>query len=211
MRNDDPIYQIVLDDYRSPRYSSTTRPYYGTIADIRRMMFELSMNNHTRVRYAETIEAVNNYDHDPKAVHHMAGSEFPILTPMTKTHRHNFVMSDVSWHYTGISGAVFPARAESVHVDQILLQHGNMLYRCAKVEFHALAFCFQVCGWVNVHNEMRGFPAQIIYDSGMGYQMSLYTHLESYAETDHARAVQDCGMLSHNDLSTLCVDILGEV
>lgn len=94
MKCDEPFFRIDLEDYASPRYSSTTRPYYGTKQDIQTVLFELSLNSHTRIRYGETIEAFKVYDRNPNATHHMAGVEFPILTSMTHVHRQNFVMSD---------------------------------------------------------------------------------------------------------------------
>ena len=211
MNSDNPILKIQLEDYGLPRYSSISRSYYGTKQDIHRLMFRLAANNWTRTRYAEMIEAVDSYNLDPDIVHNVAGSEYPILTPLNKIHSKNFSLHDLSWNCIGHSGAVYPARTESVQVEQVLLQQGTTIHRCARVTFYELTFCMQVFGWMSLGNEIKGFPGQVTYTPQYGHEMCLYMHLESYAQEERGHAMQDCGRLSQDDLSTLCVDLLGEV
>ena len=57
--NEKQFYEIRLEDYSFPRYSSAIKSYYGTREDIDRLIAYLKDDDNLRVRYSETIELLN--------------------------------------------------------------------------------------------------------------------------------------------------------
>ncbi len=210
MKNHEDIFEICLEDYTQPRYTSAIRTYYGTEHEIRDLMDRLrNSTNGAAVRYNETIEAVDQYDLDDELTHTVAGQTLPVLKPVEEICRLKTQLSNHYWNYTTYSGAVFSCYASKIDVCQVLIATDSGYERCVKADFTGLCINHHGIGWVNPCNRFKGFPGMVTYDG----EHSTVTLLTS--QTHYEPAELDVAMADIMDISTIRIpvataDILGE-
>lgn len=203
------MYCIYLEDYAYPRSHSKLRAYIGTKTEIRVLMAHLSADAHTALRYGETIAAVDCHDINPDVIHHMAGQEMKVLEPVQVLFDRKFKMQDFSWIHNGHTNSKIPAKVSSLEVYQMLVQLGNQLIRCARLNFEDFAVCVPGIGWVLPQSRILGFPGMVQYIEPDKYQATLFAEMETYDSSEIIQAIKDANALKEKDYEVLCDDILG--
>lgn len=210
--NDKQFYRTYLEDYSFPRHASVVKPYYGTEEDIFNFIHNLASDDWTAKRYKEIIDAACAYDTDDDpfdTVATIAGQVHPVMTPVQEIGRFETNLTNQSWIYTNYHGEVFPCRATSVDVCQVLLQTDNGYDRCMKVKLTGFTVCYHSIGWVELTYAMKGFPGIITYD-GKHHTMNLLVCLDRYTFDELATAASDLVDTSRIDLAAITGDILAE-
>ena len=203
------MYEIKLEDYRYPRYTSAIRAYYGTMEDIINLMAYLSDNDCTRTRYRETIEAAEYYDQDPEIKHNVAGQLFPVLTQVVEVARFEIQFSTKNWSYTAHNGAVYPCCAENVYACQSLIRTEEGYQRCLRASASGLSICRASLGWICPNDAIMGFPGMVTWD-GKHHTMNMSVPVAHYSFEQQDRAFADVTDINSIDLSVIVGDILAE-
>ena len=206
--NEKQFYEIRLEDYSFPRYSSAIKSYYGTREDINRLIAYLKDDDNLRVRYGETIQAVESYDGTNVPVHNVAGHEVPILIPVREVSRFETQLTDQSWFYLAHGNEVYPCRADTVDVCQILIRTCSDYVRCLRAEVSNLLICYHILGWIHHNDLTKGFPG-IITPDGDRHIMNLLAPVKHYTLDQQAQATADMAAINKNDLSVFSADMIG--
>lgn len=206
--NNKQLYEIRLEDYSFPRHMSAVKSYYGTMDNITALAEHLNADDDTRVRYNETIEAVKNYDGTNVPVHNVAGHEVPILIPVREISRFETQLTDQSWFYLAHGNEVYPCRADTVDVCQILIRTSSDYVRCLRAEVSNLLICYHILGWIQHNDLTKGFPG-IITPDGDRHIMNLFAPIKHYTLDQQAQATADMAAINKNDLSVFSADMIG--
>ena len=206
------FYRTYLEDYSFPRHASVVKPYYGTEEDLENFINHLASDGWTSKRYKEYIEAAYTYDTDDDpyvTVASIAGQIYPVMTPVREIGRFETTLSSQKWIYTNYHGKVFPCRAASVDVCQVLLQTDHGYERCLKVKLTGFSVCYHTIGWVELTGDTKGFPGVVTYD-GNNHTMTLFVSQDIYSFDEMATAASDLVDTNCIDLAAITADILGE-
>ena len=206
------FYKTYLEDYSFPRYASVVKPYYGTEEDIYNFITKLADDEWTNKRYREIIEAVYAYDTDGdpfETVATIVGQVNPVMTPMEKIGHFETNLANHSWVYTNYYGKVFPCRANSIDVCQILLRTNKGYERCMKVKINGFSVCYHSAGWIALYRNTNSFPGIVTYD-GKSHTMNLMIAVDNYSFNELAVAASDLVDVNCIDMGAITADILGE-
>ena len=210
MLNREEIYEICLEDYTKPRYTSAIQTYYGTEDEIRDLMERLrNSTNGAAVRYSETIEAVEYYDLDNELTHTVAGQTLPILKPVEEVCRIETQINNQYWNYQTYEGAIIRCYASRVDVSQCLIATDSGYERCVKASFTGLGVHHHGIGWVNPCNHFKGFPGMVIFD-GERATATLFASQMHYDPEELDAAMADTMDVTKIRPSVAVADILGE-
>lgn len=207
--NEKQFYEIRLEDYSFPRYSSAIKSYYGTREDIDRLIAHLKDDDNLRVRYSETIEAVESYDGTNVPVHSVAGQIFPILTPVEEVCRFETQLADQNWTYVNQQDEVYPCKASTVEVCQNLIRTENGYERCLKVKTFGICISYQGYGWVCPNGVIKGFPGTVTFHDNFRHSMNLFVSQAHYSVDEFAQAMADMVNTDRIDLTAIAADIVG--
>lgn len=210
MLNREEIYEICLEDYTKPRYTSAIQTYYGTEDEIRNLMERLrNSTNGAAVRYNETIEAVEYYDLDNELTHTVAGQTLPILKPVEEVCRVETQINNQYWNYQTYEGSIIRCYASRVDVSQCLIATDSGYERCVKASFAGLGVHHHGVGWVNPCNHFKGFPGMIVFD-GERATATLFASQMHYDPEELDVAMADTMDATKIRPSVAVADILGE-
>lgn len=210
MLNREEIFEICLEDYTQPRYTSAIRTYYGTVDEIRDLMDRLrNSTNGTAVRYNETINAVKYYDLDDEITHTVAGQTLPALKPVEELCRFETQLANRYWNYTTYDGSIFPCYASQIDVCQSLIATDSGYERCVKASFAGLCVYHHGVGWVNPCNHFKGFPGMVTFD-GERAIATLFASQMHYEPEELDVAMADMMDVAKIRPSVAAADILGE-
>ncbi len=207
--NNKQFYEIQLEDYSSPRYTSAAKAYYGTWQDILALIDRLRQNEDTSARYSEIIEAVETYDKDNVPNHTVAGKIYPILFPVREVCRFETRLMNPTWNFNAYNGGIYPCRADAVAVCQNLIRTENGYERCLKARVKGLDICFQRFGWSYSTDVVWGFPGIVTWDNDL-HSLNLFVSQQQYGFNELAQATADVADIGRIDLAVMVADILGE-
>lgn len=202
------LYEIRLEDYSFPRHSSAIKSYYGTWDDIGNLINHLNGDTNTRVRYRETIEGVQNYDEAQVPVHNVAGHILPVLTPVQEVSRFETQLTDQHWFYRAHGDEVYPCKADTLDICQILVHTGSDYVRCLRVQTYNLRICYHGLGWIHPNDMVKGFPG-IITPEDNRHTMNLFAPLQHYTLDKLTQATADLTGISMTDLTVFSADMVG--
>lgn len=202
------LYEIRLEDYTFPRYASAIKSYYGTREDIDRLINHLNNNPNTCVRYRETIEAVESYDGTNVPVHNVAGQILPILTPVQEVSRFETQLTDQHWFYLAHGDKVYPCKADTLDICQILVHTDSDYVRCLRAQASNLRICYQGLGWIHPNALIKGFPG-IITLRDKQHTMNLFAPLQHYTPDQLTQATADLTGNSMMDLAMFSAEMVG--
>lgn len=206
------FYKIYLEDYSFPRYASVVKPYYGTEDEVYDFISNLEKDEWTKKRYREIIEAAYAYetDGDPyQTVATIAGQILPVATPVEEIGRFETTLTNHSWIYTDYYGKVFPCRADSIDVCQVLLRTDRGYERCAKVKLTGFSVCYHSAGWIELCRSTKGFPGVVTFD-GKHHIMNLMVCMDGYGFDELASAASDLVDANCINMAEITAEFLGE-
>jgi hypothetical protein len=198
-----PYYVIQLEDYTLPSYLPFPKTYYGTLDQIRQLIYLLASEEWTREYYTSTISAMDSFDFgNLAAVHDVAGHMERLLTPVGELCRSTYLCGGAQWYYTDQYGCALPAKAELVDVEQVLLQDGDRYLRCGKFRFEGLSNAMPMNGWDLHDGYCEGLPNMGQYFEPGAIQMRLFVLEQEYAnETTARKDMATEGLLDYSRVS----------
>jgi hypothetical protein len=198
-----PYYVIQLEDYTLPSYLPFPKTYYGTLDQIRQLIYLLASEEWTREYYTSTISAMDSFDFgNLAAVHDVAGHMERLLTPVGELCRSAYLCGGAQWYYTDQYGCALPAKAELVDVEQVLLQDGDRYLRCGKFRFEGLSNAMPMNGWDLHDGYCEGLPNMGQYFEPGAIQMRLFVLEQEYAnETTARKDMATEGLLDYSRVS----------
>lgn len=198
-----PYYVIQLEDYTLPSYLPFSKTYYGTLDQIRQLIYLLASEEWTREYYTSTISAMDSFDFgNLAAVHDVAGHMERLLPPVGDLCRSAYLCGGAQWYYTDQYGCALPAKAELVDVEQVLLQDGDRYLRCGKFRFEGLSNAMPMNGWDLHDGYCEGLPNMGQYFEPGAIQMRLFVLEQEYAnETTARKDMATEGLLDYSRVS----------
>ena len=203
-------YQMYLEDYRFPRTSANVRPYYGTMEDFLGLTTRMAEQDGPKVRYADTIDALESYHMDHNITHWIAGHNLPLLTPVEDLCRYDITLKNQQWEYHCYNGSIYKLRAQEVRVSQILFRKPDGLERCLKASFTGLQVSVPKIGWFFPDISIQGFPGIVTWENDI-HTVHLLTSQQLYHPDALEQAKTDMVYPGKISLSHAVGDILGEM
>ena len=203
LMNQEQYYSVRLAHTVYPDCTTVVKEYFGTLEQIRQLIYLLASEEWTREYYTSTISAMDSFDFgNLAAVHDVAGRKERLLTPVCELCRSAYLCGGAQWYYTDQYGCVLPAKAELVDVEQVLLQDGDRYLRCGKFRFEGLFNAMPLNGWTLRDGYCEGVSHIGQYFEPGAIQMRLFVLEQEYANETTAR--QDMateGLLDYTHVS----------
>lgn len=204
------LFRIQLEDYSSPRCTHAMSDYYGTLEDMNSLKNYLKSMEGTKIRYGETINALEYFDLDEEITHRVAGKEVRLLTPSTLYGQFDTVLTDHYFEYRGgldPYSPSYPCYVSRAEVSQVLVGMGAGYARCIKAKLFGLKIRLHGTGWSVV--PIKGFPGIVTWD-GESYCTNLFIVGGCYLHDDFNGAAAATANPETIDLSCVVENILGE-
>lgn len=81
----DKYYQLVLDDYSKPSFTSFPKQYYGTLSQIDELFTAMKRNSRVSEKYHQILSTYDRYlNGETDITHNVAYEEIPFLTPVER-------------------------------------------------------------------------------------------------------------------------------
>lgn len=205
----DQIYELNLEDYSCPRYTSAIKPYYGTMDEIIEFMIRLENHPEAYSRYKETLDAAEYYDLDNDVTHTIAGQTLPILNPVEEISRLETIRQDARWEYKAYNGTLYPCYASEIEMRQSLVETKLGYELCVQANITGLLVCFPGIGWMCPNSFIRGFPGMVSFEDNT-HHMALAVSQMHYEFDERDLAMADATNPNSVDPACLVADIIAE-
>lgn len=198
-------YRIELDDPATPSFCTFAKNYFGTVFDISDVMDRMAQSG----RYPDTVQAFTSFkDGDTEAAHTVCFHKERLMNPCELIMKEHFVLNDVLWKHENVWESTYHMRADQICVDQILLQEGELYYRCIRPVFTCLEYTTDINrDRKPVGPKIWGNKAIMQYLCG-DHAIALYVLEERYSDLDTAMA--HMGKPDLLDYSKICDEIFGD-
>ena len=196
-------YSIELDCMTRPDGELMIKEFFGTLEQIGELIGIIAADDWVSECYASTIRAWKQFQKGNLGVTHVVGSETKrLLTPVNELCRSKFLIDRPQWTYEDRYGCILRAAADMVDVEQVLLQDGNRLIRCARYWFEGLQNVESPKGWKLFAGNSRGIPYMVESDEEGIASLRLFVQEQLYAEEKTAlQDMQQMDKLNYRQLS----------
>lgn len=205
-----PYYELSLDDYSSPSFCSSAKPFHGRLSDIQSLIDALASDNQKGI-HDELIAAFAAFqkgDHNVSL--RVAYQTQPLLVQEDLIAYEDFSFENLSWEHINIWGSPRQLKASSVDVSQIVVRQGKWYIRCIRPVFKSLMYrnpSAPVSEWRPVGNRFWGYP-HLLEVRGEYTYSRLFIQQAVYE--DEQDAIHDLKDESKIDFSPVCDEIFGD-
>lgn len=208
--NKEQLYMVMLEDYSKPRYLEGGRPYVGTRDELEAFADKLDGNPYTTQRYKDLIQGIRHYDTDPTAQHNVGGLSYQVMQPVEEVYRREFTLENHKWTYETCQENLYRVSADLVGISQILVKMDNYYLRCSRAIFYGLQVAYPHAGWVQLLDDIFGFPEMIQLEDREGprLSMSLAIGQRLYGLNNKEAAYNSMAGLLDYDMTDVTRDIL---
>ena len=198
-------YRVELDDPAIPSASSFSKSYFGPVSDIAAVMERMAQSG----CYPDTVQAFAAFkDGDTDATHSVCFHREKLMNPCTLIQNEHFILNKVTWEHESVWECIYCMAADCICVDQILLQEGELYYRCIRASFSNLEYQRDSDGkWEQIGPKIWGNKAIMQYFCG-DHSIALYVLEERYSDLDTAMA--HMGKPDLLDYGRICDEIFGD-
>ena len=165
------FYQLQLDDHATPAYISFSKPYYGTLEEIRAFVAALEQNEKCRNCHESLITAFHAYENgDIGAKHNVAYQEIPLLIPVKVSKRRSLTLPEHKWTHMNIWECPYELRCQELQVEQVWIEAENLYVRCVRARFKNLELQSIVNDdWGALTDGFWGYPHILEYEEPYVY------------------------------------------
>ncbi len=130
-------FRIQLDDPATPGFCSFPKNYFGTLADIQKVVEKMSEDG----VYQDTAKAFQQFcGGDTTATHTVCYNPTQLMHPVELIAKERFDLGEVSWTHKNIYDCDYRLRAKYVSAEQILFAEGDSYYRCVRPYFQGVEY-----------------------------------------------------------------------
>ena len=200
-------YALTLDNYFSPSFVSSTKPYYGTLDGIKTFVEALDYEKHKT-----TVDAFHEYlEGNTAATHNVAYTKHTLLEPVTYIKDAFLYLTDEEWDFKNAWGCIYKMRVKSAHMNAILIKDGDRYVRCVSPVMEELFYRSELIDddrWSSVKN-VWGHPGILVFDDEKAdvIRSSLYLPEKQYDDVKLAVAGLDTEKVN---LDIICEDIIAD-
>lgn len=198
-------YRIELDDPAVPSFCTFSKSFYGTAFEISGVIDRMAQSK----RCPDTVQAFAAFkDGDTDATHSVCFHREKLMNPCTLIQKEHFILNKVTWEHESVWECIYCMAADCICVDQILLQEGELYYRCIRASFSNLEYQRDSDGkWEQIGPKIWGNKAIMQYFCG-DHSIALYVLEERYSDLDTAMA--HMGKPDLLDYTKICNEIFGD-
>ena len=187
---DSDLYEFNLEDYTLPGFCSGDKQYYGTIADMQKLIDNLESDEKIKEDHQDTIAAFNAFKNgNLNAVHIVAYNNRILGRPVKYVAFSNQTIENKSWDHRNTYGFLYHMKAEKIDVSQLVIKLGPKEFvRVARATFKNLVY--ENDFGPHVLRTYWGFPYMITNsadeDENVISSNQLYTIEQTYNNVDDA-------------------------
>ena len=209
MKRKEAMYRINLEDCSAASFTSLSKPYYGSLDEIRELLSTIRDDPQMQGCCTEVLNAFFNlYEKGRRGVMHLvAYKEVPLLERVQIFGKREFTLSDYSWEHINTWGYPYKMRCKSAVVSQFWVSRKGEFSRCFKVLFDGLEY-ESFDGWKTVGHMLWGYPHMLEYEAPLIYNR-LMIEDATFASLNAAMADLELPEPSF-DFSGFCNDIFGD-
>ena len=209
MKRKEAMYRINLEDCSAADFTSFSKPYYGSLDEIRELLTAIRDDPNMKGCCTEVLNAFFNlYEKGRRGVmHRVAYKEVPLLERVQILGKREFVLSDYSWEHINTWGWPYQMRCKSVLVSQFWVSRKGEFSRCFRALFDGLEYD-GANGWKAVGNMLWGYPHMLEYEVPQIYNRLMVedASFSSLNEAMENMESDDPGF----DFREFCNDIFGD-
>lgn len=154
------VYRILLDDYSKPGFVSSSKNYYGTLADING--FITSLEEYDKERFKELIDAFKTYlQGNKKVTHNVAYRDEKLLEPVQIFGYFEHTMTNYQWEHINTWGFPYDVKFDKADIEHFWLSVRKKYYRCMRAEIENLVYKNPVDEWSPIGSFVLGYPCML--------------------------------------------------
>jgi len=209
MNRKEAMYRINLEDCSAASFTSFSKPYYGSLDEIRELLTLIQNDPEMEGCCTEVLNAFFNlYEKGRRGVVHLvAYKEVPLLERVQILGKREFVVSDYHWEHINTWGCAYKMRCKSALISQFWVSRKNTFNRCLKVLFDGLEY-EGLDGWKAIGESFWGYPHMLKYESPIVFNRLM---IEDATFSSLSEALEN--LESENpgfDFRGICNDIFGD-
>lgn len=204
-------YILRLDDYATPSFASRTKPYFGTLDDIRGLINALKASEKHRDYHAEMIAAFREYEAgNHKVTHNVAYQDVPLLEPVEVIGETILRLENYQWQHINIWDCPYNIRCDQVETHHLWLSSPEGCLRAVKARFRNLCYRGTSDLWSPAEEGFWGYPEMLhMHENTLCNRLAV---AEKHFE-DRKAARKDMAAFRINkdvDFTEFCNEILGD-
>ena len=166
------LYQLTLDDSATPSFISFTKPFYGSLSDIRCFIEALEQDEDHKENYKELTEAFRAYESGSTDVkHHAAYQEIQLLKPVKVLASRTTNLKDYRWTHMNVWDCPYELRCEELIAEQTWIEQEGTYLRCLRAKFRKLEFLSSFDQqWRDLNDGFWGYLHMLDYDEPYVFQ-----------------------------------------
>ena len=209
MNRKEAMYRINLEDCSAASFTSFSKPYYGSLDEIRELLLTIKNDPQFAGCCTEVLDAFfKMYEKGRRGVtHYVAYQEVPLLERVTILGKRDFTLNNYSWEHINTWGCPYKMRCKSALISQNWVSRKNEFSRCFKVIFEGLEY-EGLNGWVKIGHMLWGYPHMIEFEDPLIYNRLM---MQDEVFPSLREAMDSLENSSQTfDFSEFCNDIFGD-
>lgn len=141
MNQSEQFYSIVLPDMAAPLRYPRVKPYYGTTADIERVLQDVARDSCFEKVLNSTLEGYWEYMHGYEdATHFVWGEPYQLLTPVEMLESRVTEVNHHSWQHMDVAGKRYHLEADHGVLEEAVFKTGALYARCVRAKLRNVQF-----------------------------------------------------------------------
>lgn len=207
----DQYYCLQLDDYAAPSFASWSKPYYGTLADIRCLVDALAGDGKDHgLSITELVDGLHDYEAGNRNVtHHVAYQVVPLLEPVELLGEEVLHLEGYQWEHRNTWGCPYKMRCDRVRSRHLWLNGPEGICRVVMAEFENLRYEGMSGLWVPLLDGFWGFP-MMLASEGTRVRNRLAVTEKRFPSLEAARQNMAAFQPAQDvDFTAFCQDVFG--
>ena len=171
--NDKPdneqLYALCLDDYSSPSFISSEKPYIGTIEDIINLLNAIKSDELFHDKFPELFSAFDRFLKGEKnIIHNVALRKVQLLAPVIEIDSTASYLENTKFKHINTWGFPYEMQFERTCNEHIWISYKGKYYRCIRAKIKDLKYKNSIGQYTEI-DMAWGFPRQIEFENNTTY------------------------------------------
>lgn len=167
--DDKQLYALCLDDYSSPSFISSEKPYIGTIEDIINLLNAIKSDEFFHDKFPELFSAFDRFLKGEKNImHNVALRKVQLLTPVIEIDSTTSYLENTKFEHINTWGFPYEMQFEKAHSEHVWVLYKGKYYRCIRAKIRDLKYKNSIGQYKEI-DMAWGFPRQIEFENDITY------------------------------------------
>lgn len=167
--DDKQLYALYLDDYSSPSFISSEKPYIGTVEDIINLLNAIKSDELFHDKFPELFSAFDRFLKGEKNImHNVALRKVQLLTPVIEIDSTTSYLENTKFEHINTWGFPYEMQFEKAHSEHVWVLYKGKYYRCIRAKIRDLKYKNSIGQYKEI-DMAWGFPRQIEFENNITY------------------------------------------